>query len=442
MALVDGAAFSYVQGKLEFAASQPILGTMVDVFFMRPGHPDARRMKTRLTGKPGMNMQLVESMQDIGQLNPRPGSVFIFHLNAQNEIRELISQIASLSKKADGTTMSIVISDIKDPKLKSLIEGLPQTAYYTSERAAHDLDLLVQKIAKTQATVTQERRHETLTYTSQQETFIPVERGLLKTVTSETQIEPAKTNANNVFQPITDSAQKNLLVADAINSQAAVTLSNFGANDEVKGYLFDLDEGRDVVRCQIKGNPVAVAAFRQQSEASKKMALSVSLQQSRVFCVCVKFKWTKEATIEIGVPSLIYSVQRRRDFRLLCYPTGHQRVNLRAGDLHASYEIYDLSVGGVSILVGASEAAKVEAAADARVSLEIDGDLLDVGPVKYRQKQPFKDIAGVPIVKMGFSFEAIKTPVKNKIGSYVDRKGRAYFMDYMLESEREALRKS
>lgn len=414
---------------------------MVDVFFMRPNHPESRRMKSRLSVREGLSLQFVELAEDIGKLNPRPGSIFIFHISSLNELADLVAHIRALTKKSEATTLSIVISDVKGLQVRNSVEVLPQTIYYGGDRAVHDLDLLILKLMKQQALVTAPRRTETLTYTHQPERFISKDRVSKTFVTSEVQIDEARAVATNVFQPITDHIQKDLLMSDAVDSQAAVTVSNFGAKDEVKGYLFDLNKKPNFVFCQVKGTAAAVAAFKKQSEISKKMAISISLRQSRVFFVCLNFTWVKETTLEVAVPSLIYSVQRRRDFRLLCFPNGHQRLTIQTADFKGSYDVYDLSVGGVSALVVESNAAYLEAIAANAALVEIDGETVEVGPLKFRQRTAFKDMGVGTIVKMGFSFEKMKPAAKSKIGNYVDRQGRAYFMDYMVESEKAAAKK-
>ncbi len=389
-------------------------------------------MKSRLAAKPGLSLQFVELATDIEKLNPRPGSVFIFHISSAAEVREMLTNILSLTKKSP-TSMSVVISDVKDQKTKTLVEDLPQTLFYTAERAAHDLDVLILKLIKTQASVLAPKRTDTLTYYQQPETFISKDRTSKTIVTVDTEVAPGESITANPFQPITDGIQKNLLINDAVDSQAAVVISNFGAKDELKGCLFGLDETRNIVFCEIEGTRAAVAAFRKQSDISKKMAISVALKQSRVFFVCDKFKWSKETTVEVSVPSLIYSVQRRRDFRLVCHPDGTQRLVVHEGKLSAVYPIYDLSVGGVSILVPDKDVAHLEASVNLLGVVEINGDEIETGSLKFRQKRAFPGSSGV--IRMGFSFEKIKDLAKMKVGSYVDRKGRDYFMDYMMSPE-------
>ena len=351
--------------------------------------------------------------------------------------------MANLFKKSGGTSLHIVISEAKDANTKKVIEALPNTTFFPADRAAHDIDLLVAKYVKRHVKdVTQTTRSETLTYSQSTPSFISKDVGPTTTITSETTVTESQAKNASPFQPVADHAQKMLLLNDAVDSQAAVVISNFGAKGEVKGYLFAVDPKRQKLLCQLRSTSTETKVFREQSEVSKRIAMSLSLKQSRVFFVSTNFSWLKDSTLEVAIPSLVYFVQRRKDFRLLCYPQSHQKLFVQDGAFKGTFGIYDLSQGGVSILASETEAKKLaQLGAGHFAQLLIDGLTLEIGKLGLRQHLPFGTQETPNQIKLGFSFESIAESLKRRIGSYVDRKGRAYFMDYMVASEKNAAKR-
>ena len=406
---------------------------MVDVFFMRPAHPESQWMKKRLSGKSGLNLQNIGSTNDIAQLNPRPGSIFIYHVASLAEVRDVLTNVDVLSKRS-AATVSVVISDVDDAKTKAVCEALPNLEYFMSGRGAHALDLMILKIAKTQAAVTQTVREETLTYSR---SVRNPKSHVSATVTLTSVTVPPKAEGKNVFQPITDPNRRDQLIEDAVVSQATCTLSNFGSKAELRGVLKDFDSTQNSACFEISSSVTFSSVFREQLESSTRLALSVSLQQSRVFFVCSSFRWMEPTALQIEVPSLIYSVQRRRDFRHAFGPDEKQRLVFDGASAQKTYRLCDLSAGGLAILVPAEDAAFLESTPTDLATIFVDNESFSVGSLNFQQKRFLGDDPAGSVFKMGFSFIQIKTPVKNRIANYVERKGRGYFMDFLREAEKK-----
>ncbi len=408
---------------------------MIDLFLLRPGNTNAHQMKLRLAAHKEISLHEIASENEIAALRPPQDSIFIFHLSGKEDVRTVLAQILVLNRLGGPTVMNVVVSELKDAKIKQTIESLPQTSFYTTDRPAHEIDHLILKKARQQLAAKAPIRLETLKYENQKETFIAKERETTQTVKSEAVVIQPKAASQNKFRPVTETDQQRKLLEDALTSKANVVLSNYGFNDEMKGTFKGLDEKKKRVSLELKGPPPKIQKFRERTKESKKIALSIALKQSRVFFVSIDYTWPSDETIELNVPSLVYFVQRRKDFRLLIHPTDLIRIRFELGGEMIEFPIYDISASGVSVLWTPEEDARFGALLEIpQTQLLFETNDWKTGPLKFRQKQAFSGVNGEPLVKAGFSFERIPTVYKKQLGDYVDRKARAYVLNYGVES--------
>lgn len=408
---------------------------MIDIFLLRPGNTHAHQMKLRLAAHKEIALHEIATSSDLGSLRPPQDSIFVFHLSGREDLRQTLAQILELNKVGGASIMNVVVSEIKDLKIKQAIEAAPQTTYYTTDRPAHEIDHLILKKARQQLSISSPIRMETLKYETTKETFIPKERETTQTVKSEAMILQPRASSQNKFRPVTESDHQRKLLEDALDSSANVVLSNYGFNDEIKGTFKGLDEKKKRVALELVGPQAKQQKFREHSMESRKIALSIALKQSRVFFVCTDFQWTTDAKIELSVPSLVYFVQRRKDFRLHIYPANSIRIKLELGGEFVEFPIYDISASGVAVLWTAEEESRFGQLLDIpQTQLLFETNDWKTGPLKFRQKQPFMGANDETFVKLGFSFERMPTVYKKQLGDYVDRKARAYVLNYGVES--------
>ncbi|RYZ71528.1 MAG: hypothetical protein EOP05_11965 [Proteobacteria bacterium] len=392
-------------------------------------------MKRRLASAKGIALHELLTEDEIADLRPTRDSIFLFHLSRKDDVKLVVSQILQLVRAGGPTVINVVVSELKDTTVKTVIETLPQTHLYSADRPAHDIDQLVLKLVKQQKASLEPIRKETLKYEIQKESFIAKERETTRTITAESEIIAPKAPSQNKFRPVTEPDLQKKLIDDALDSKAKIVLSNFGFNDEIKGTFQDLDAKKKRVFVELKGTAAGRAAFQEKSKDSKKIAISISLKQSRVFFVSTDFSWASDGRIELKIPSLVYFVQRRKDFRLTNYPTELFKISFEVGGTMRSYPIFDISASGVSVLCPPDAHKLLQATPEPVQSrLTFDENDWNTGPLKFRQSQLFIGENDEELIKAGYSFEKLPTVYKKNLGDYIDRKARAYVLSYSIES--------
>lgn len=408
---------------------------MIDIFLLRPGNTNAHQMKLRLAAQSEIALHDLASADDLASLRPPQDSLFVFHLSGKEDVKNVLTQILVLNKVGGPTIANVVISDLKDAIIKKSIESLPQTTFYTTDRPAHEIDYLILKKARQQLAASAPIRMETLKYENQKESFIAKERETTQTVNVEAVVIQPKAASQNKFRPVTEADQQKKLLADALDSNASVVLSNYGFNDEIKGTFKGLDEKKKRVTLELKSPVAKLQKFRERSKESKKIALSIALKQSRVFFVSIDFQWPADDKIELSLPSLVYFVQRRKDFRLLIHPSNLIRVRFDLGGEMMEFPIYDISASGVAVLWTPEQDERFGQLLDIpQTQVLFETNDWKTGPIKFRQKQAFTGAEGESLMKVGFSFERMPTVYKKQLGDYVDRKARTYVLNYGVEN--------
>ncbi len=321
---------------------------------------------------------------------PQPGDVVIFEVTSLGKFQEFIRTARNYHSASRGFATIVVISQLAF-NVQEAVRDLPQT--FVAEGDLRKLDLASSVL------------HMIQTHRIQK----AAERA---------------SDSRSPFQPIKTIDEKVKILKDALHSKAQVTLSPSSSKVILRGHLNELEAGTG--NFLFKLSPEMVRDLSPELLASK-VAITMSLKQSRVFFWARKMVVRDATTVSIDAPADLFVVQRRGDFRWSVKP--------EAFDLKVEGKVYkpfllDVSMNGMALSVPPALHEFLKRA-NGLVNVEflLDGCRVKVAEMQMRHATQMPDSYEY---RVGFIFTKIAPSSSRLISEFLESRSRDYFQNYLV----------
>lgn len=240
-----------------------------------------------------------------------------------------------------------------------------------------------------------------------------------------------------LFQLVTSAEDRRRLMKDCLDSRANTVMTQPNLEARIDGQFYNYDEEKGTVRFQLKGSAPSIRAFRENLNADTPIIFNASLRQSRLFMAAGSVEWLPDAAslLEMEIPESIYTVQRRKNFRLTFFPDVSNLANasFTQDDKDAfSMPVFDVSQGGLALLATSDEAAKFKSLPLLHnLSLQLEDILIRCPKAHCRHITQLKLMQAITLFRIGFEFEGLSETTRLSLGELIDRHCLSYFSEYL-----------
>jgi hypothetical protein len=321
---------------------------------------------------------------------PQPGDVLIFEVTSLAMLQNFVRTARQYHSSSKGFATVVVISQLAF-KVDDVLKEFPET--FKAEGDVQSLN------------------------------FSYAIKGLIE-AHHMSQLATAPDTSRSPFQPIKTIDEKVKILRDALHSKAQVTLSPAKSNVILKGHMSELEAGTGDFIFKLPSETVSDLT---PELLQSKVAITMSLQQSRVFFWARKFTVRDATTVSIDAPAELFVVQRRGDFRCQVTP---QSFDLKVEGEHYKPTLVDVSMNGMAVLVTPELHAFLKRANGlVNVEFQLDGCRVKVSEMQMRHSSPMPD--GYQF-RVGFLFTKISPTSSRLLSEFLETKSRDYFQKFLV----------